>query len=135
MYHIGCNQFTLHHKFRIDTGRTKFKHHRDPQELDLTNPRLASCKQEWKRHQDTVHWVDVQLAQRKRLKFYQTRPNAIIVYDTLPAYRIPKVVVMESEEIIYKKVYVSPRPPPKISFKDSWMKELDSEVAGGSKDT
>ena len=42
---------------------------------------------------------------------------------------------MESGEIIYEKVYVSPRPPPKISFKDNWMKELDSEVAGRSKDT
>ena len=42
---------------------------------------------------------------------------------------------MESGEIIYEKVYVSPRPPPKISFKDNWMKELGSEVAGSSKDT
>ena len=25
---------------------------------------------------------------------------------------------------------MSPRPPPKISFKDNWMKELGSEVAG-----
>ena len=46
-----------------------------------------------------------------------------------------KVVVMESGEIIYEKVDVSPRPPPTISFKDNWMKELDSEVAGSSKDT
>ena len=30
---------------------------------------------------------------------------------------------------------MSPRPPPKTSFKDNWMKELDSEVAGSSKDT
>ena len=44
--------------------------HRDPQELDLTKPRLASYKQKWKRHQDTVYWVDIQLAQRKGLKFY-----------------------------------------------------------------
>ena len=29
------------------------KDHRDPQEFDLTKPRLASCKQKWKRHQDT----------------------------------------------------------------------------------
>ena len=42
---------------------------------------------------------------------------------------------MESGELIYEKVYVSPRPPPTISFKDNWMKELDSEVAGSSKDT
>ena len=42
---------------------------------------------------------------------------------------------MESVEIIHKKVYVSTRPPPTISFKDTWMKELGSEVAGSSKDT
>ena len=36
---------------------------------------------------------------------------------------------------MYQKVSVSPRPPPKISYKDNWMKELDSEVAGGNKDT
>ena len=53
-----CNQFTLHHKFRIDSGgqnssrerQTVFftavnpmnKDHKDPHELDLTKPRLAS---------------------------------------------------------------------------------------------
>ena len=78
---------------------------------------------------------DVQLAQQKGLKFYQTRCNAIIFYDTLPAYCFPKVVVMESGEIIFERVYVSPRPPPTISFLDYWMKEMDSEVAGSSKDT
>ena len=30
---------------------------------------------------------------------------------------------------------MSPRPPPKISTKDNWMKELDSEVAGVSEDS
>ena len=35
----------------------------------------------------------------------------------------------------YEKVCASPRPPPKISFKDNWMKELVSEVAGGSEDS
>ena len=82
-----------------------------------------------------MYWVDFQLAQRKGLKFYQTRSIAIIVYHTLPAYCISKVVVMKSEEIIYQKIYVSPRPPPKISYKDNWMCDLDSEVAGSSKDT
>ena len=32
-------------------------------------------------------------------------------------------------EVIYEKVYASPRPPPKISLKHDWMKELGSEVA------
>ena len=37
---------------------------------------------------------------------------------------------METGEIIYEKVYESPRPPPKISLRDNWIKELGSEVAG-----
>ena len=36
---------------------------------------------------------------------------------------------------MYQKENVSPRPPPKISYKDNWMCELDSDVAGSSKDT
>ena len=110
------------------------KKHKDPQELDLTKPRLASYKRKWRRHQDTVYWVEKQLAQRKGLKFYQTRSNAIILYDTLPAYCISKAIVMKSEEIMYQRVYVSPRPPPKISYKDNWMCDLDSDIARSSKD-
>ena len=73
--------------------------------------------------------VDINLALRKGLKFYQTRSNAIILHETVPAYCIPKVVRMETGEVIYEKVYASPRPPPKISLKDDWMKEFGSEVA------
>ena len=47
--------------------------------------------------------VDIKLAQMKRLKFYQTRSNAIILYDTLPAYCIPKDVRMETGEITDEK--------------------------------
>ena len=36
---------------------------------------------------------------------------------------------METAEVIYEKVYASPRPHPKISLKHDWMKELGSEVA------
>ena len=79
------------------------KNHKDAQELDLTKPRLASYKQKWKRHLDTVYWVDIQLAQRKGLRFYQTRSNAIIPNYTLPAYYISKVVVVKSEVSLQRK--------------------------------
>ena len=42
---------------------------------------------------------------------------------------------MKSEEIKHQKVYVSPRPPPTISYKDDWTCDLDFDVAGSSKDT
>ena len=36
---------------------------------------------------------------------------------------------METGEIIYEKVFESPRMPPKISLRHDWMKELGSKVA------
>ena len=147
-----CNQFTPHHKYRIDTGRTQIWARRDRQyslrlwipwtrntkiRTSLTWPNHVLHGTSRKRGKDTktLYCVDIQLAQRKGLKFYQERLNAIFLHDTLPAYCIPKVVVTGSEEILYGKVYVSPVPPPTISFKDNRMEELDSEVAGSSKDS
>ena len=92
----------------------------------------------WKKHQNTVYWVDIKLAQKKGLKFYQTRSNAIILYNTLPACCIPQVIQMETGEIIHEKLYESLRRPPKISLRNNWMKELGPEVArqaGGSQPT
>ena len=73
--------------------------------------------------------IDINLALKKGLKFYQTRSNANILHETLPAYCIPKVVRMETGEVKNEKVKASPRPTPKISLKHDWMKELGSEVA------
>ena len=64
----------------------------------------------------------------KGLTFYQTRSNAIILQGTLPAYCIPKVVRLKTGEVLYEKGYISPRPPPKISLKHEWTKELGSKV-------
>ena len=145
-----CNQFAFHYQFRINTGRSKFeqktdsiflpvnpldKEHKDPEKIDLEAPRLARYMHTtWKKHQNTVYWVDSKLAQKKGLKLYQTRSNAIILYNTIPAYCIPKSVRMDTEEIIYEKVYESPRPPPKISLRNDWMKGLGSEVARQAED-
>ena len=106
------------------------KSHKDPDEIDLSVPRRAQyLHKARKRHQDAVCWVNINLAIEKGLKFCQTRSNTIILHETLPAYCIPKDVRMETGEVIYEKVYASPRPPPKISLKHDWMKDLGSEVA------
>ena len=105
------------------------KNHKDPDKIDLEAPRLAQyVHKAWKKHQNTVYWVDINFALKKGLKFYQTRSNGIILHETLPAYCIPKVVRMETGGVIYEKVFATPRPPPKISLKHDWMKELGSEV-------
>ena len=111
------------------------KNHKDPETIDLGAPRLVRYMHEvWKKHQNTVYWVDIKLAQKKGLKFYQTRSDAIILHKTLPAQCIPKVVRMETGEIIYEKVYEASRMPPKISLRRDWMKELGSEVARQAED-
>ena len=146
-----CSQFALHHKLRIDSGETKIlpatvrRYSLQPRipciritkirkSLIWPNHVLHLTSRKWKIHQDTVYWVDINLAQRKGLKFYQTRSNEVILYDTLPGYCFPRAFVMKSEEIIYQKVYVSPRPPPTISKKKIWTCDFDSDVARSSKD-
>ena len=72
----------------------------------------------WKRHQDAVFWVDIDLAIKEGLTVYQTRLNAIILRGTLPAYCIPKVERLKTGQVFfYEKPYLSPRPPPKISLR------------------
>ena len=47
------------------------KEHKDPDTVDLKAPRLARYLQTaWKKHQNTVYWIDIKLAQKKGFKFY-----------------------------------------------------------------
>ena len=146
IYHVGC-AFNLHciiNSGLIPGGQNSNKrqtvlflfvdpmdkNHKDPYVIDLSVPRHAQyLHKAWKRHQDAVFWVDINLAIEKGLKFYQPRSNAIILQETLPAYCIPKVVTMKIGEVLYEKVYMSPRPPPKIPLKHEWKRELGSEHA------
>ena len=94
------------------------KGHQDPAQIDFTVPRRAQyLHSAWKKHQDAVFWVDINLAIRKGLTFYQTRSNAIILQGILPACCIPKVARLKTGEVLYEKSYMSPRPPPKISLR------------------
>ena len=146
IYHVGCainlhsiiNSELIPTEQKLSNRQTVFfmlvtpynKEHKYPETVDLKATRHARYLQTaWKKHQNTMYWVDIRLAQKKRLKFYQTRSNAIILYNTLPSCCTPKPLKMETGEIIYEKVFVSPRPPPKISLRNNWMKELGSEVA------
>ena len=108
------------------------KEHEDPEKIDLNVPRRAQyLHSAWKKHQDAVFWVDIDLAIKGGLTFYQTRSNAIILQGTLPAYCIPKVVRLKTGEVLYEKSYMSPRPPPKISLRHDWTRgevPLDSTV-------
>ena len=73
------------------------KTHKDPDVIDLNVPCHAQyLHNAWKRHQDAVYWVDINLAIELGLTFCQTRSNAIILHETLPAFCIPKVVGLKN---------------------------------------
>ena len=145
IYHIGC-AFNLHSIINsglIPGGQNSSKRqkvffllidprdkdHEDPEYTDFSVPRRAQyLHNAWKRHPDAVYWVDSNLAIRKGLTFYQTRSNAIILQGILPAYCIPEVVRLKTGEILYEKAYMSPRPPPQISLRHDWTKELGSKI-------
>ena len=132
IYHIGC-AFNLHSIINnglipggqdLSRRQTVFflpidprdENHKDPENIAFSVPRRARyVHSAWKKHQDAVFWVDINLAIQKGLTFYQTRSNAIILQGTLPAYCIPKVVRLKTREVLYEKSYMSPRSPPKIS--------------------
>ena len=108
IYHVGCT-FNLHSIINnglvlggqdLSRRQTVFflpinprdTDHKDPEHIDFSVPRrVQNVHRAWKRHQDAVFWVDIDLAIREGLTFYQTRSNAIILQGTLPAYCFPKV--------------------------------------------
>ena len=144
IYHIGC-AFNLHSVINnglipggqdLSRRQTVFflpidprdTDHKDPEHIDFSVPRRARyVHSAWKRHQDAVFWVDINLAIREGLTFYQTRSNAIVLQGTLPAFCIPKVERLKSGEVLYERRYLSPRPPPKISLRHdhNWTKGND----------
>ena len=95
IYHVGC-AFNLHSIINnglilrgqdLSRRQTVFflpidprdENHKDPEYIDFSVPRRARyVHSTWKRHQDAVFWVDIKLAIREGLTFYQTRSTAII---------------------------------------------------------
>ena len=108
IYHIGCavnlhsiiNSGLIPGSQHLSNRQTVFflpvdpmdKHHKDPDTIDLEAPRLAQyVHTAWKKHQYTVYWVDINLAQKKGLKFYQ---NSIERHHSLQY--TPSLLYLES---------------------------------------
>ena len=88
IYHIGC-AFNLHSIINnglipggqdLSRRQTVFflpidprnTDHKDPEHIDFSVPRRAKyVHSAWKKHQDAVFWVDIDLAIREGLTFYQ----------------------------------------------------------------
>ena len=144
IYHVGCafNLYSIINNGLVLGGQDLSRRqtvfflpidprdtdHQDPEHIDFSVPRRERyMHRAWKRHQDAVFWVDIDLAIREGLTFYQTRSNAIILQGTLPAHCIPKVERLKTGEVLYETPYLSFRPPPKISLRHdhNWTRGND----------
>ena len=141
-----CNQFTLLHEFRIDTGRTKFE-----QQTDSILSACGSHEQRTQRSWDSrlestasctilAHSVEEtsehgvlgrhQSCSEERIEVLSNtikRHHSFTIHSQHIVSR--KLFGVNWRKIIDEKIHASPRPPPRISLKHDWMKELGSEVA------
>ena len=77
---------------------------------DLTHAKIAQYQNTWKRFQNTVYWCNWKLAQQRGLPFYQTRSNALVFYNTLPAEFIDKAICMKTKDQLYERESVILKP-------------------------
>ena len=134
IYHLGCSH-NLHYIIQsvlIAGGKdarkgrqTVFLTAVDPVNEHLTKEqhyhRVVPYKSKWKVHENEVYWVNVPVAQKKALTFYQTQSNAMILHNSVPADCIERVVNMKSQEMLFESARLSPRPPPKKVLQRAWQ--------------
>ena len=149
IYHVGCtfNLLSIINNGLVPGGQNlsrrqtvfflpvdpRDESHKDPERIDFSVPRLARyVHSAWKRHQDAVLWVDIDLSIKEGLTFYQTRSIAIILQGTLPAHCISRVERLKNGEMLFEKRYLSPRPPPKISLKHDHNRTKGNDQSGSA---
>ena len=71
----------------------------------------ATCHKQESRHRKILgnafriqfFWCNLKLAQQRGLQFYQTRSNAVILYDTLLAELSEKAMCMKTKDQLYQR--------------------------------
>ena len=77
---------------------------------DLSQARIASYNNNCKRCKNTVCWCNLKLAPQRKLQFYQTRSDAVVLYGTLHAEFIEKVIYMKTNNQLHQWESVIIRP-------------------------
>ena len=93
---------------------------------DLSKPRKVHCHSKGKNYQDAVHWINLARAQDKGLRFWQTRSHAVIVYNSVLADCIHKVICQKGEGTLFER-FSTPRPAPKILLKSAWQSQQQQQ--------
>ena len=111
----------------------------DPSDSEEEDSATNSLPELWHRVDDPGEsvailnfWVDIDLAIKEGLTFYQTRSNATILQGTFPAHCILEVERLKNGEVLYERRYLSPRPPPKISLKHDHNRTKGNDQSGST---
>ena len=146
-----CSQLTLHHKFRIDTRRSKFEQQTDSILYSRESHGQGTQRSVW----DWLERTTSCMVQAGNVK--ETLKHCVLGWNTAcsterievlsnkikcnhPLRHTSSLLYPESccdgiwRNHIRESIYVTSASS-KDSFKDNCMKELGSEVAGSSKDT
>ena len=70
---------------------------------DFSKPRKGHYRSKWETTRDAVSCVKLARAQDQGLQFWQTRSNAVIVYNSVPSDCIYKVVSQEGERTFIRE--------------------------------
>ena len=120
IYHVGCT-FNLHSI--VNNGLVLGGQNLSRKHLCFSHPMIQEKKttkiqllctashtilqNTWKRHQDPVFWVNIDLGIREGSVFHQTRSNTIILQGTLPAHCFMKVERLKNGEKLYEIQHLS----------------------------
>ena len=107
------------------TARDPMGNEPDEEYQDLFETKKGTVQKQVESHSGRNYWINLRKAQDKGLTFWQTtRFHAIILYDSVPADCIERVV----------STAPTPRPPPKILLKEAWQVQHDKRITW-SRDT
>ena len=101
---------------------------------DLSQARIATYRNTWRHLRNTVYWCNLLPAQERGLRFYQTRSDAVLLYDTLPAEYIEKAICMKTGEQLYQRESERPRVALKANSQCG-LQDLPSQEARSSLET
>ena len=132
--HRMCNQFytpswiqdwyqedknwAIDRRYSFTSVEPMNKEHRNPNKIDLEAPRLAWYHQKmWKKHQNTLYWVDINLASEERIQ---------VLSDTIERHQLiasRQLFGWKLEKSYTRKFLRHLGLLQRSSFKDKWMKE------------
>ena len=140
IYHIGCaidlnsiiNSGLIPGVQNLSKRQTIFfllvnpmdKEHKDPETIDLKAPRVAQYMHTtWKKHQNTVYWVNINIALKKGSKFYIKHDRTLSFFTKHSQLIVSRKLFGWKLEESNTRKYLRHLVPSSEDFLDTWPDE------------